>query len=834
MERAPEERAAFVSNACGGDEALGNDVLRLLAARGRMPGFLESTALETVDSVDLAGHRLGPYVVLREIGRGGMCQVYLARDTRLDRSVAVKIFPGTAGQHFEREAHATASLNHPHICSIYDVGREGGLNYLVIEHLDGETLKERLKRGPLAPAAVVRYAAQIADALKSAHAKGIVHRDIKPANIMITSGNEIKVLDFGLAERLHPERPDALTYPGLIVGTVEYMSPEQAMGRRVDARTDIFALGVVLYEMVTARLPFAGKDVAETVERILHAAAPEMTGAPARLQRIVRRCLEKNPGRRYQSGAELQVDLAELGGQDHFHLPNMLRLAAGKVVAVGALLTIATSILLIPNRPGDTKAIREGYGTSGGPPRPEPEGLYSSIAVLPFADMSPQRDQEYFCDGLTEGVMSSIAHLDGLHVAARTSVFEFKGKALDMRRIGAQLKVRTVLEGSVRRTGERLRITAQLVSVSDGRHLWSQTYDLDMKDVVAIQEEVARAVMGAMKAGLRDSSKPPRRHTPDVAAHNLYLLGRYYFAKRPGEAHLTEAIGYFEQALQKEPDFALAHAGLADCYTQLALWDHRPPREVMPKAQAHSVRALQIDDTLAEGHVSRAMVRMLYEYQPNEALRELEQATQLNPGYAVAHWAHAVYLQAAGQSERAMRELSKAQELDPLSIGIGSDMARFLFERDDQDRAMELFTRILDMEPSSLRAQLSLGEVLQRARRYPEAIAILEKAHAVSPNYPRAAGMLGLAYGAAGRSQDARQTLDRLIAMRKRRYVPAYDLAIIYMGLGETDRAFEWLDKSREERHGWLMLWARSHLFDNLRSDQRFGVLMKQMGWETP
>ena len=544
MERPPLERAAFVSGACGGDELLRTDVLRLLSAHLRTPGFLESAGFLETDPIDLAGMQLGPYILLREIGRGGMGQVYLARDTRLDRSVAVKVLPSAAGQRFEREVHAAASLNHPHICSLYDIGHEAGLDYLVMEHLDGETLRERLRRGPLTSQQAMGFAVQIADALNAAHAKGFIHRDIKPANVMITARDEVKVLDFGLAKRAQVEPPEALTLPGLVVGTVEYMSPEQAAGRQVDARTDIFSLGVVLYEMVTARLPFPSQDADETVRRVNHVAPPPISGAPAGLMRIIHRCLERDPDRRYQSAAELQTDLSGLSGTHHVPQTTTFRFPPKKFVAAGVLLAIAATSVYFRTR-SSILMPRRGETDPGRPPPSEANRVYSSIAVLPFSDMSPQRDQEYFCDGLTEEVINSMTKLDGLHVAARTSVFGLKGKELDIRKIGALLNVQTVLEGSVRKTGDHLRISAHLISLPGGYHLWSETYDRDLKDVFAIQEEIARAVVDAMKVKLRVGAIPQfaKRHTPDIAAYNLYLLGRYYFAKRPGEENWMRQSG---------------------------------------------------------------------------------------------------------------------------------------------------------------------------------------------------------------------------------------------------------------------------------------------------
>jgi serine/threonine-protein kinase len=455
-----------------------------------------------------------------------------------------------------------------------------------------------------------------------------------------------------------------------------------------------------------------------------------------------------------------------------------------------------------------------------------------SIAVLPFADMSPNKGQEYFCDGITEELINALAKVDGLHVVARTSAFEFKDKALDVRKIGAQLNVQTVLEGSVRRENDKLRITAQLYDVPDGYQLWSAAYDRTANGVFAVQEEIARAVVNALRVKLRTPGKPlAKQYSGDLEAHNLYLLGQYHLNRRPAQGEVNSAISFFEKAVAMDQSYAPAYAALAFAYLQLVVWDHRPPRQVIPAAKEYIARALAIDDDLGEAHATRAAIAAAYDYDSRTALNESQRALDLTPGASHAHLWRSVLLDASGNLEEAFAELKTAADLDPLSIGIGSDLGRLMIRRGEFARGMDQFQRMLGLDLNSIRVLSYIADALQRKGMYAEAIAALERAHNIAPDYPRAMGLLGHAYAVAGDRRAALNVLDRLNNLAAHQYVPPVDIAVVYAGLGDRQQAFQWLERAYGERYPLYLYFMVTPAFDPLRPDPRFGTLMKKLGW---
>ena len=455
-----------------------------------------------------------------------------------------------------------------------------------------------------------------------------------------------------------------------------------------------------------------------------------------------------------------------------------------------------------------------------------------SIAVLPFVDMSPNKDQEYFCDGITEELINTLAKIDGLHVVARTSAFEFKGKALDVRKIGAQLNVQTVLEGGVRRDGDKLRITAQLYEVPNGYHLWSAAYERTANGVFAVQEEIARAVVSALKVKLSTTGKRlSKQYTGDVEVHNLYLLGEYHLNRRPAQGELDSAVSFFEKAIAKDPSYAPAYAALAFANLQLVVWDHRPPRQVIPAAKDYVMKALAIDDDLGEAHATRAAIAAAYDYDSRTALNESQRALDLTPGASQAHLWRAVLLDASGRLEDAIVELETAADLDPLSIGIGSDLARLWIRHGEYARGMEQLQKMLGLDSNSVRVLSYMADALQQNGMHAEAIAALEKARNIAPDYPRAMGLLGHAYAVAGNRSAALQVLDRLNKLVAQQYVPPVDIAVVYAGLGDKNQAFRWLEQAYGERYPLYLYFMVTHAFDPLRSDPRFATLMKKLGW---
>jgi len=455
-----------------------------------------------------------------------------------------------------------------------------------------------------------------------------------------------------------------------------------------------------------------------------------------------------------------------------------------------------------------------------------------SIAVLPFADMSRNKDQEYFCDGITEELINALAKIDGLHVVARTSTFEFKGKALDVRKIGAQLNVETVLEGGVRREDDKLRITAQLYDVPDGYHLWSAAYDRTVGSVFAVQEEIAQAVVRALRVKLRTAGRPlSKQYTGDVEVYNLYLLGQYHLNRRPAHGEVEIAVSFFENTIAKDPGYAPAYAALAFAYFQLVVWDHRPPHQVIPAAKEYIAKALAIDDDLGEAHATRAAIAAGYDYDPRTAFSASERALDLAPGSSHAHLWHSMLLDASGRLEDAIVELKTAADLDPLSIGIGSDLARLLIRRGDSARGMKQLQRMLALDPHSIRVLSYMADVFQQNGMHAEAIAALERACNIAPDYPRAMGLLGHAYAVAGNRSAALEVLDRLNQLDARQYVPPVDIAVVHAGLGHENQALQRLEQACGQRYPLYLYFMVTHAFDPLRLSPRFGMLIKKLGW---
>jgi serine/threonine-protein kinase len=738
----------------------------------------------------------GRYRIIEELGRGGMGVVYRAEDTKLKRHVALKLLPPhltrnpEAKERFVHEAQAASVLDHPNICTIHEIDEnDDGQMFISMACYQGETLKKKIQRGPMELREILEIALQVSKGLAKAHDKGIVHRDIKPANIMITEDGIASIMDFGLAKLADQTR---LTKTGTAVGTVAYMSPEQAQGKEVDHRTDIWSFGVVLYEMVTGQLPFRGANEQAVIYSILNTEPEPVAGVrggvPKEFGALVGKALSKRIGSRYQKVADILKDLK----------------------AISARLQSSTPA--------------EGVS----PERPPP-----SIAVLPFATLSADPEQDYFCDGMAEEIINALTHVEGLRVVARTSSFAFKGKHQDVREIGRKLDVETVLEGSVRKAGNRLRITAQLVKTDDGYHLWSERYDREMEDVFAIQDEISLAIVEKLKINLLGGQKTKltKRQTEDIEAYNLYLKGRYFWNKRTEKA-LRKGIGYFSEAIKLDPEYAVAYTGLADSYNLLSAYSIASPGESIPKAKAAATKALRIDPDLAEGHECLGHVDMLYNWDWQNAGKEFKRAIELNPNYATAHQRHGILLTAMGQMDEALAEIKRARELDPLSLIINTDVGLFFFLQREYDVAEELSGKPLEMDPNFAVARFAHGLALEQMERHEEAAGEFQKAIAISGGNPIYLSALGHARAIAGSREEAQKILSELLELSRRRYVSPYSTATVCAGLGETDEAFTWLERALEEHSVWL---GHLHLrvdprLDCLRSDPRFGLLLDKMG----
>jgi serine/threonine protein kinase/tetratricopeptide (TPR) repeat protein len=773
------------------------------------------------------GTRLGPYEILAPIGAGGMGEVYSARDARLDRDVAIKVLPEHLAQspvalsRFERESKAVAALSHPNIVALYDVGAERGISFAVTELLEGETLRRRLEKGAVPWRKAVGLGVAVADGLAAAHAKGIIHRDLKPENIFLTSDGRVKILDFGLALVKPPVSPrdqsciPTETEAGTVMGTACYMSPEQVRGERVDVPSDIFSFGCVLYEMLARRRAFARETAAQTMTAILEVEPPDLAGSgkqiPPELERVVTHCLEKNPRQRFQSAHDLAFALRAVQGLGSAAaLPGRRKRPRSVWMASALAVLLAGASVYWLNRPG--QAI-------------------DSLAILPFANVGADPNKEYLSDGITENLINSLSQLPTLRVTARSLAFRYKGPQFDPQKAGRDLHVRAVLTGRVTERDGSLNIQAELMNVDDGAQLWGGQYSQRFSEILALQREIVRAVSGKLHLNptVEHQERLAKRSTENTEAYQLYLKGRYYWNRRT-EQTLKRAVEYFQEAIDKDPGYALAYAGLADCYAVYNSYQVELPRKSGPKAEAAATKALEIDNTLAEAHASLGMTRMSYEWDWAGAEREFQRAIELDPNYATAqHW-YAICLATTGRSEQALASLKRAQELDPLSLIISADVGLELYFARRYDEAIDQVRKVLEMDPNFAAGHRPLGMAYEQKAMYTEAIAEFQKALDASRGNPFALGSLGHAYAVSGNREKARQALSDVLELSKHRYVPPFDIAVIYTGLGDEKRALEWLGKALDDRSLEMIFLKVDPRFDRLHADPRFANLLRRMG----
>jgi serine/threonine-protein kinase len=852
LERPAEARAAFLGAACGGDDGLRREVESLLDARQAAGDFLSRPARPHEDGPPsgapgrswgdgaarvASGTRLGPYEVVSFLGAGGMGEVYKARDTRLDRTVAIKVLPAAAAVHpdlhrrFEREARTVSQLSHPHICALFDVGQHDGSSFLVMEYLEGENLAQRLRRGPLLLEEALGHGLQVAEALEEAHQHGVVHRDLKPANVVLTKKGAT-LLDFGIAKLRstmpaedESVRSRPLTGEGLVVGTLPYMAPEQLEGRAVDERTDVFAFGLVLYEMVSGRQAFEAPSGPGLIAAILRCEPPPLSRVqpltPPPLEAIVQRCLAKDPADRWPTAGELVSALRRLAGG-----PGASAWTQPAPSVVGRIRR---------HKKGVTLALALALGIAGlGPAlhrRAAPGKAVDSIAVLPLANAMNDADMDYLADGVTESIINSLSHLPQLRVMARSTVFTYKGRSVDPRRVGADLNVRAVLTGRVLQQGERLIVAAELVDARDGSRLWGEQYDRKLSDIFAVQDEIAREIAANLRLRLtgEQEQRLTKRYTGNAEAYRLYMKGRYFWNKRTEEG-IKKGIEHFERAIEKDPGYALAHAGLADSYIVLGIWDILPPKETYPVAKTAAMKALELDDRLAEAHTALAAADMYLDRDVVAAEGEFKRAIELNPNYPLAHLWYAILLNATKRPEAALAESNRSQELDPFSliVNVVSGWNDYVARRPDE--GMDRVEKTREMDANFWPARWYLGVFYEERRMYPEAIAEYKKAVDLSGGLTRTIASLGHAYAVAGQPERAQAVLAELKQLSARHYVASYSVAQIYAGLGDKDRALEWLGRALEERHGWLILLGVDPDFDLLRSDPRFVELLRRVG----
>ena len=799
------------------------------------------------------GTRLGRYEIRSQIGAGGMGEVYLAEDTQLHRKVALKILPTEVASNrdrmrrFNQEATSAAALNHPNIAHIYEIGEAEGQHFIAMEYIEGLPLSAKLNGSPLAVNEIVQLSIQLADALDAAHAKGITHRDIKPANILINTRGEAKLLDFGLAKVSRSAEQEASgdattqlkTAQGVVMGTVMYMSPEQALGQVVDQRSDIFSLGAALYEMATGRSPFNGSTTTEIIDRIVHA-QPEAVSrfnynVSTELERIIRKCLEKDKGRRYQTARELLVDLENLKRDSAIVGGSALEKPA-PIPGSKSPLMIAALGLLILALAGLGVYLAKHSG------RPAETGVIDSIAVLPLVNASNDANMDYLSDGITESIINSLSQLPKLRVVPRVAVFRYKGRDFDPLKVGRELGARAVLTGRVVQFGDKLSIQTELVDVQTESQLWGKKYDrpLSLSDILAVQDELAGKISEGLRLRLsgEEQQQLTRHFTKSNEAYQLYLEGRYYWKKYTKDG-MEKSVDYFNQAIEKDPAYALAYSGLADAYVVLGVM-YLPPNQVFPKAKAAAQKALNIDESLAAGHISMGAYKLFYEWDWAGAQKEAQRAKELNAGYAKAieintnyddeHHFYCQALDTIGKPQDSIAEMRRALELDPFSLSMNVEMGWSLYIARDYDQAISQCRKVLELDPNFIAAYSCAAQAYEQKKMYAEAIADMNTARAVVGDDPGVMEELASAYALSGQKAEARKLLDALKERSAREYVDPGLIALIYASLGEKDQAFGWLEKAYQERSSWMTWLKVEPKFDPLRADARFADLMRRVG----
>jgi serine/threonine protein kinase/Flp pilus assembly protein TadD len=789
------------------------------------------------------GKKLGHYKIIAPLGVGGMGEVYRALDTRLNRQVAIKILPerlmqdAATVERFTGEARAASALNHPNILTIYGIGQVDGYHFIAAEFIDGRTLREQLKQANLKLPEILDVGIQVANALVAAHNAGLVHRDIKPENIMLRPDGIVKVLDFGLAKLTEHQSLNlgetltlikTPTHPGTIIGTISYMSPEQARGLPVDTRSDIFSLGIVLYELIAGAQPFTGKTLSDVLAAILTeepAPLSKFAGSvPAELEWSIRKALSKDRDERYQSIKNLLSDLKRLKQRLEFEAELKRLHDSGEKLSSGVSLNSAQFTVQLPVIP---------TAVAGAPRRTRIRRAIDSLAILPLFNASDDANAEYLADGITESIINSLSQLPKLKVVPRSTVFRYKRREVDPQEVGRELGVRAVLAGRVLLRGEFLIIKTELVDVERESQLWGEQYRRKMTNIFTLQEEIAEDISEKLRLKLSGAEKKKlvKRYTENTEAYQVYLKGRYYVTTKRTEEWIKKGIECFQQAIDLDPNYALAFSGLADAYAFLASstggW---APHEAYPKAKAAALKALELDESLGEAHSSLGFFRLLYDWNLPEAEREFKRAIELSPNYSNAHDGYAFYLKARGRHPEALKECTLAQQLDPLSPFAYVSLGWVHYFARDYEQTLAQSKKALEMDGHFTFAYWSIGLAYLQQGKIQEAITALSKAFTFSSGGLAFAAHLGYAYALAGKHTEAAEVLREMEEIGREKYVSAYYFAILYLGLGDTERVFEWLDKACEERSGFLVFLAVEPMFDSLREDERFIDLLNRVG----
>jgi serine/threonine protein kinase len=741
----------------------------------------------------MIGKTISHYKILAKIGEGGMGVVYKGEDTKLRRTVALKFLPqelmkdSEAKERFVQEAQAAAALDHPNICTVHEIEEADGQTFIAMAYIEGQSLKEKINAGPVEINRAINIAIQVAEGLREAHERGVVHRDVKPANIILTEKGQAKIMDFGLAKLSWGVD---LTKTAMIMGTAAYMSPEQAKGETVDYCTDIWSLGCVLYEMLSGMRPFKNRYDQAILHSVLYE-EPESIGnlksdLPEEVENIISKCMQKDPKNRYSDMGNLLRDLKSIPLEDK----------------------------------------------SGSSRTETAEEKLPSIAVLPFVNMSADPENEYFSDGLSESIINVLSQLNNFKVVARTSAFSFKGKDVNIREIGKELNVENVLEGSVQKAGNRLRITAQLISVKDGFHLWSKSFDRTLDDIFAIQDEISLQIINNLKVklGKEEKSMLVKRYTEDIEAYNLYLKGLYHLAKLTKEG-CEKGLDFFHQVINRDPTYALAYAGISDCHSRNTWYYYRPPKEELPKALAFAEKAIALDNQLSEAHVSLGYTKMLYDRDWDGAGRELRRGIELNPGNALAHNYYSVYFAVLGEHDKSIKEAQKALDLDPTSLWMMINLGMRYYYNCQFDMCLKNIQKAIDLDPNSFLGHYYSAYPLMCMAKYKEAIQAAQKAAELLGEYtPHILAALGLAHALAGERVEAEDILKNLKALSDKGTIPMFIIPWIYIALDERDKAFEWMERASEENDP-LFMWIKSDpIINRLKGDPRYKAMLKKLG----
>jgi eukaryotic-like serine/threonine-protein kinase len=797
-------------------------------------------------SQDLVGRVISHYRIIKLLGSGGMGQIYLADDLQLDRTVAIKVLPAEVATDkermsaFVREAKAASAIDHPNIVHVYEINQADGVNFIAMQYVEGETLGSKINGKPVEISEFLQIAIQIMDAIAEAHVRGIVHRDLKPANIMISNKGYVKLLDFGLARfQKVPDTPEfsqvqtwTKSKPGVIAGTIAYMSPEQALGKKIDHRTDIFSMGVVFYEMATGQKPFSGANPTETIDKIVHSQPESIArfnyNTPQELERIIRKCLEKEPDRRYQSAADILIDLKNLKRDlDSSNIKQQIERGPTEKVATSKNnYAIPIALLLIAALIGVLFWYRSHH---------ENNREIHSLAVLPFVNSSHDPQTEYLSDGITDSLINNLSPLSQIRVMSRGTVFTYKNKEVDPRQVGKDLGVDGIVTGRLSQQGDRLTVAVDLVDARDGTVLWGDQQVRRLQDMLSMQSEISKEISNALQLKLtkKDQDLLAKNYTSDSEAYHLYLKGQFFLMQRTPSG-INTAMDFFQKAIDKDPTYALAYSGKADCYNYLgitgAILGGLPPKQVMPQAKELALKAIQLDDSLPQAHRTLGHIYLNYDLDWNNSEKELNKSLELNPNDSLAQTYKTFWFISLGRNDEARASMQLFKKLDPGTTPgtIVSTAIQHYWMR-EYDLAIDELKLLNEMSPNYPSPYYWLGLSLVEKKNYNDAIKAFENAVTMSHRAPVALTGLGIGYARAQMFKEANSILDELLNAPKNTYIPEFYLATVYIALGKKDEAFEWLNKAYQERANGLSTAKVFPVLDDLRSDPRFAELLNKL-----